>query len=403
LCAEALLNRTEMNARIHSAARCDLKKYLYPRAAYVHIPFCISKCRYCAFNSVVGDNSSYESYTAAVIREIEMSEVMPKPLETVYFGGGTPTVLGADRLLRIFDTLSNHLRVSRYAEITIEANPDTVNVDLLAALRKAGFNRLSVGIQSFDDNLLKVLGRTHNSAKAVQAVCDAKDCGFDNISIDLIYALPYQTPADWQHDLESAIEIEPKHISLYELSIEDGTPFAEFCASGELGLPCEDDQVEMYSIARHILADSSYEHYEISNFAMKGYRSRHNQVYWRNEAYYGFGAGASSYIGGVRATNHSDICTYMKLISTGMSAAAYVEKLDAKDALGETIMLGLRMLDGVSLKRLNERFGLRVEDLYSREISDFVERGLIDISDGCIKLTAPGLLLANEVAMAFMP
>lgn len=388
-----------MSDRISSAAR----KHLYPRAAYVHIPFCISKCRYCAFNSIVGGEPTFASYAAAVVNEIKMSEPMPEPLDSVYFGGGTPTVLGAEKLLRLLDALTTHLGVISGAEVTVEANPDTISSDLLIALRKAGFNRLSIGVQSFDDNLLAVLGRTHNSYLAEQSVRLAKDCGFDNISIDLMYALPGQTLDAWRLDLDCALQLEPKHISLYELSIEEGTPFAELQAEGNLDLPSEDDRIEMYLMVRRMLRRFGYEQYEISNFAIEGYRSRHNQVYWRNEAYYGFGAGASSYIGGVRSTNESDVCRYIDLVSSGERAVAYSERLDMKDTLGETLMLGLRMLDGVNFGYLNERFGLDVKSHYSREISDLINRGLIEVSNGCMKLTESGLLLANEVALAFMP
>jgi len=388
-----------MHGRISSAAR----QYLYPRAAYVHIPFCVSKCRYCAFNSIVSGEPTFETYAAAVVNEIKMSEPMSEPLDTVYFGGGTPTVLGAETLLRLLDALKSRIGISRDAEVTIEANPDTVSAGLLAALRQTGFNRLSIGVQSFDDNLLAVLGRTHDSCSAVRAVRLAGDCGFDNISIDLMYALPTQTLDAWQSDLERALQVEPKHISLYELSIEEGTPFAKLYAENGLDLPSEDDRIEMYFMARRMLERSGYEHYEISNFAIEGYRSRHNQVYWRNEAYYGFGAGASSYIEGVRSTNESDICGYISLISSGEKSVAYSEKLGVKDALGETLMLGLRMLDGVNFGYLNERFGLDVEMHYSREISDLIGRELIELSNGCMKLTESGLLLANEVALAFMP
>ncbi len=375
-----------------------------PTAAYVHIPFCVSKCFYCDFSSFAGMESLHDEYVAAVVSEIEHSS---RPdwgqLDSVYIGGGTPTVLSADQLAMILTALDRAIGIGPDCEITIEANPGTVDRAKLSALRRAGFNRLSLGVQSFDDAFLKRIGRIHNAASAVEAYLAAREAGFGNVGIDLIFALPGQTISHWAQTLTRAVELSPEHVSLYELSIEEGTRFAEMCASGELDLPSEDARLEMYEQAISIITGAGYEHYEVSNFARPGFRSRHNQVYWRNEPYYGFGASATSYLNGERARRVSSPRAYIDSISSDEDAIESSERLTGRALLAETIIQGLRMLEGIDLHRFRAETCADLDAEFAGEIAALEERGLVERSQGRLKVTHQGLLLMNDVAMEFLP
>lgn len=316
-----------------------------PRSAYVHVPFCISKCHYCDFNSYAGLESLFPRYVDAVVREIESSRSAGAPLNTAYFGGGTPTVLPVPMVQRLLLALGRRFGFAGGAEITIEANPGTVDEARLRELRAVGFNRLSLGVQSFDDSLLSTIGRVHTSREALEAFQAARRAGFADIGLDLIFALPGQSVDRWERTLEIAIALEPQHVSTYELTIEHGTRFARMLSDGVLDLPSEDEQVEMYELAIHKLENAGYAHYEVSNFSLPGFRCRHNIVYWRNEPHLAFGAGATSYVDGVRAARFCDPAAYIEAVENGRSYIESSESLGGRARLAETVIQGLRMLE----------------------------------------------------------
>lgn len=345
--------------------------------------------------------SEFNDYIDALLGEIAAADSDGKQLESVYFGGGTPTVLAPDDLYRILLSLITRFGLSDDSEITLEANPGTVSRDSLDNLRQDGFNRLSLGVQSFDNSILDRIGRIHAADDARDAFAWGRGAGFGNISIDLMYALPNQTLTDWHRTLDSALSLSPNHISLYELTVEEGTVLAGLRDSRRIHLPDEDLQIEMYMEAIRILSSAGYEHYEISNFALPGCRSRHNQVYWRNEPYYGFGAGASGYIGGVRYANLKTPTDYIAGVKSGC-AIATSEAVSGRRAMGETVMLGLRMLDGLDLSSFVQRYGVDISDVYRTELADFSSRGLIEKTPTSLRLTPSGLLIANEIAAEFL-
>jgi oxygen-independent coproporphyrinogen-3 oxidase len=373
-----------------------------PRAAYVHIPFCVSKCHYCDFDSFPGMEPIFDEYLRALVREIEATPAHAYPLSTVYFGGGTPTVLSSGQLAEALHAIERRFGLASDAEVTVEANPGTVDESKFAKLREAGFNRLSVGVQSFDDDFLSKIGRAHNARDAVEAYRAARRAGFANIGIDLIFALPGQSVSHWETTLDTAIGLDPEHVSLYELSIEQGTRFAELCAEGRLALPDEDTQLDMYELAIAKLTSRGYEHYEVSNFARPGFRSRHNQVYWRNEPFLGFGAGAASYVGGIRAHRVSDPRSYIDAVLSSSNAIDFSEELAGRAALAESLMLGLRMLEGIDLHKLSEQTCTDALAEFGPQIESLVARGLVELAGARLRVTHRGLLLLNDVSQEFM-
>lgn len=375
-------------------------RFLPPKAAYIHIPFCISKCHYCEFNSYPGMESLFDGYADAVIREINRYSC--NGLNSVYFGGGTPTVLSAKALLKILAAIDKRLHILPDTEVTIEANPGTVDDQKLSELFNSGFNRISIGVQSFNDKLLTCIGRIHTVQQAVSAYQSARKAGFSNVSIDLIFALPQQTINLWRETLEKAISLNPEHISLYELSIEKGTQFARWRADGKLELPDEDLQLEMYELAIEMMKSNGYEHYEVSNFARPGFRSRHNQVYWRNEPYYGFGAGAVSYIEGCRARRLGKPEQYIDAVKNNQSVIEFSECLNEQDYISETVILGLRMLDGIDIARFEHYTGHNILSEFRIQIAKLTERGLLEIKAGFLKVTHMGFLMLNDVSQEFL-
>lgn len=312
-------------------------------------------------------------------------------------------MLPDDDLIRILDTLREKFDVSETAEVTIEANPGTVGIRGLKALREAGFSRLSLGIQSLDDDFLRSIGRTHTRRQAIMAYNCAREAGFDNAGVDMMFALPGQSLSHWESALEDVMELSPRpdHVSLYELSIEEGTCFAELCAAGRLPEVNEELRLEMYEYAVEQLSQVGYEHYEVSNFALPGFRSRHNTVYWRNESYYGFGAGATSYINGTRSRRISDPREYIEAVESDCDITEFSETLSPLARLGETIIQGLRMLEGVDLNYIKTQTGLDLRRVYQAEIESLLRRGLVEVADDHLRVTHAGLLLLNDVSQEF--
>ena len=375
-----------------------------PNAAYIHIPFCKSKCTYCDFNSYAGMESLWEAYVEALLIEIRQTATSEqiRPLETVYFGGGTPTILPPDSLVRLLDAVADSFGLCSDAEISIEANPGTVSAESLRMLRASGFNRLSLGVQSFNDRLLRRIGRVHTAEEAVMAYEDARDSGFRNIGIDLIFALPGQDLADWESDLQELVKLLPEHASLYELTICEDTPLGKEILSGKLAVPDEDAKLDMLLMGLDALTSAGYERYEISNYAIPGFACRHNQTYWRNEAYYGFGAGACSYINGVRRSNVKAPNEYLSLLSSGGSPIDWSEITDDKQSVVETLMLALRTVEGLNLRNFARKFGYAFEDAYRQEMAELQAHKWLIVENGHMRPTNTGILMADEIAARFL-
>ncbi len=346
---------------------------------YIHIPFCVRKCLYCDFYSLT-DKSLYEKYTDALIGEIE--SIKGTQTDTVYIGGGTPTAIG-NYLLKIVDAVRENLVISENCEFTVEANPGTVDEKILTELYRKGVNRISLGAQSFNDGELRALGRIHTAKEIFESVDAIKKAGFTNFSLDLMLATPHQTMDSLSYSLSCIEKINPPHVSAYSLIVEEGTPFYDM----ELSLPDEDTEREMYYLAEKYLSEMGLARYEISNFAKKGFESRHNTGYWKDEEYIGLGAGAHSYFGGARYCNASDIQSYIK----GEGRKKDYTPISSEERKLELFMLGLRMTDGVSY---NGEFPERVNPL--------VKDGLLEIKDGRLRLTPRGTDCANLVFMEFL-
>jgi len=371
-------------------------------AVYVHVPFCVRKCSYCDFNAYSGLGSLAEGYVQSVRQEISQSAERGRHVSTVFFGGGTPTYLSGGQLAGILDDVRFTFAVDPDAEISAEVNPTTVDASKFAAMRAAGFNRLSIGVQSFDDRLLKLVDREHSADEAEEAVRAARYAGFENISIDLMFGLPQQTESDWDATLDRAIALGTEHLSLYALTIEPGTRFERMHAGGRLALPAEDAEVWMYEHAIDRLTGAGFKHYEVSNFAKPGYRARHNLVYWRNEEYAGFGPGAVSYLAGRRWTNEKHPSRYIAAVRSGHDLAIDSEELAPVAALSETLIQGLRLMDGISLSELGSRFEVDAQEHFAPAIQKLTTAGLLERSNDTVRLTHRGLLFANDVAIELL-
>ena len=372
-----------------------------PKSAYIHIPFCKSKCAYCDFNSYAGMESAWDAYVEALLKEMERA-ARHGPLETVYFGGGTPTVLPTGSLIRVLEAVAGSFGLSPDAEISIEANPGTVSAESLRELRKAGFNRLSLGVQSFNDDLLRRIGRIHTAEEAVAAFDYARKAGFDNIGIDLIYSLSGQDMAGWEADLRKLVNLGPEHASLYELTICEDTPLGQEVLFGELAVPDGEAQVGMLLLGLRTLTKAGYERYEISNYAKPGFACRHNQAYWRYEEYHGFGAGACSFVDGVRKSNVKWPKEYIERVIAGPSPVEFSEEPDEKQRVVEVLMQALRTTEGLDLRAFEQRLGYALEDVHGDKLARMQERGLLTIADGRLLPTDAGILMADAIAAEFL-
>ncbi|MBI5027200.1 MAG: radical SAM family heme chaperone HemW [Nitrospirae bacterium] len=366
---------------------------------YIHIPFCLRRCNYCDFVSGVYTPSEADVYLDALKKEINSLPVLAReerPFDTLYIGGGTPTVLSGEEIGGLVMTALNTLHFVKNPEITVEVNPGTVDREKLKTMKDSGVNRLSIGVQSFNDAELKTLGRIHNSEDACFAIELAKDSGFKNISLDLIYGIPGQDLQSWKESLKRAVNLSPVHISTYELTLEEGTELHKAVRAGALILPEEKEVIEMYEFAIAYLNDCGFVHYEISNFALPDYFCRHNVNYWDRGEYYGAGLGAHSFIDGRRFYNTKDMKVYVNSISEGF------EDITEEKALAEAIFLGLRKTDGINLPDFQIRYGKNFLELYAKEIKELCESGLLEFKDNNLKLTLKGLLLSNEVFAKFV-
>jgi oxygen-independent coproporphyrinogen-3 oxidase len=374
---------------------------------YVHIPFCRARCRYCDFVSYAGREEAFSSYVQCLCREIirtgpQAVGQSPVGPATLYIGGGTPTVLPPAGLAALLRACAQVLDLAG-AEVTIEANPGTVSAEPLRSLRALGVNRLSLGVQSFSDAALRLLGRIHTAEEAHEAYAGARQAGFAQVNLDLIFGLPGQALDAWQMDLERAIALEPEHISLYSLTLEEDTPLMEAVARGELPAPDEDQAAEMYAWTEDRLEQAGYLHYEISNWARPGCWSRHNIAYWRNEDYAGCGAAAHSHQGRRRWANTASLEEYMAALRQGRLPVAEEEELDLATAMGETMMLGLRLVAGVPYAEFARRYGASVVEVYGPIVTDLTAQGLLLCDDAAVRLSPRGRLLGNQVFARLLP
>lgn len=361
-----------------------------PLAVYIHVPFCPSKCGYCDFNSYAMNGEIIERTSRAIVSEIRNSPHKGRPAKTIFFGGGTPTFIPIKQLLSIFDEVIKTHPPQESCEITSEANPGTVDREKFSEMRKAGFNRISIGGQSFDKNDLIRLERIHESDDISRAVGGAKDAGFENINLDLMFGLPHQSMSAWQSNLKKAIKLETTHLSLYNLTIEPNTKFYKLHLRGQLHLPPESLQAEMYEKTLDMMNEIGFHHYEISNFAKLGFECKHNLCYWHGEEYAGYGPGAVEQVNNIRSTNIKHPIHYCEAVEHQHELSCEKEILTEKEIRIEEIMLGLRLDEGISLSstRLDEQ-----------KLEQIIRGGYVQKDDGRIKLTRKGKLFCNSVVL----
>ncbi len=356
---------------------------------YIHIPFCRQKCRYCDFASFACKENLIDSYLCAL--DQEASFFPNQQFDTLYIGGGTPSILSVNQLDVLCEIIGRRFApVATFTESTIEANPESLSLEKLKLLKQAGINRLSLGLQSMNDDVLKYIGRVHDVKTFLSAYDRARKAGFENISIDLIAGLPNQSEEDFLQGLNQVLDLQPQHLSVYGLQVEEGTPFYQE------GIQADEDFLRKELEKIHfVLKEAGFKHYEISNFARSGFESKHNLSYWKNHDYLGLGSAAASFQKGERRSNTPELGEYLRRMHFGVSAVEFSEKLTGKAKEGEQIMLGLRMLDGIKLTP-------QQKELFSLEIEDLCRRGLVTVEKDLLKLTFEGMFLANQAFMAFV-
>ena len=372
-------------------------------AAYIHIPFCRRRCYYCDFPIfVIGDrlrgeiSTGIQKYIANLAEEIKNTNIYGSSLRTVFFGGGTPSLLSVDQIHQVLAVLDQRFGICKDAEISMEIDPGTFNFVDISGFCHVGINRISLGVQAFQEELLQFCGRSHTLEDIFMAIKMIRQVKVPEFSMDLISGLPHQTLAIWQNSLEHAVEISPTHISIYDLTIESGTAFDHYFQSGKQPLPEDGTTVKMYCLARQILTDAGYEHYEISNYSQPEHQCRHNRVYWENLPYYGFGMGAASYLEGKRFTRPRKTQQYYQWVKDG--CIMNCEVTSSGEMLLDTLMLGLRLADGVGIEMLAEKFGGENTEKIQKTLKPFIEKGWVYIVEGRIKLSDPeGFLFSNMV------
>lgn len=367
---------------------------------YIHIPFCVRKCNYCDFLSAPATKEQIAVYVSALKREIESEAVQYRDYEvtTVFLGGGTPSLLEAQQVTEVLDVLRKEYVVVEDAEITIEMNPGTATKEKLQALQKVGINRLSIGLQSANDNELRMLGRIHSYDMFLETYHSARMCGFDNINIDLMSGLPGQKIEDWEHTLQTIIDLKPEHISAYSLIIEEGTEIYQNIERYP-ALPSEEEDRMMYHKTKELLRKYGYERYEISNYAKSGYESKHNCVYWKRGAYVGFGLGASSMVDDLRWKNTEELAKYIDNIK---DIKQEQEKLTRQDCMEEFMFLGLRMMEGVSKQEFFENFGISMQEMYGDVLKKWENQNMLYQDDKSVRLTEEGIDICNMIFLDFL-
>src|SRR5512133_1755699 len=377
---------------------------------YIHIPFCRQKCPYCAFFSQEHSGNDPNHYSELLCTEMDLvakQSTQRQFLDSVYFGGGTPSLLKPRQVAQLLEHTARTFGLADQAEYPLEANPRTVDDSRLAEFRQGGVNRLSLGIQSFDDRMLKTLGRIHSAQEAQAAFAAARRAQFENIGIDLINSLPGQTREMWLSDLTQGLLLAPEHLSVYGLTIEEDTGFAARYGESNPLLPDEDLSAEMFEVADNLLCSRGYEHYEIANYARPVFRSQHNSGYWHRDGYLGLGAGAHSYLKdsayGTRFSNVADLDDYSQALHNGELPRTDVTQLSREDAVSEHMFLGLRMADGIDFTTFEEEFGIPLKDRFGRELELLQFQQLLSADSTAVRLTLRGMLLSNQVFRHFLP
>ncbi|MDG5786530.1 radical SAM family heme chaperone HemW [Evansella sp. AB-P1] len=374
------------------------------RAVYIHVPFCEQICHYCDFNKFYIKNQPIEEYLD--LCEKEMANTIERfptsEVTSIYVGGGTPTSLSTEHLSKLLRAIRTHFPIRDDYEWTVEVNPGSADNKKLEMMKEMGVNRLSIGVQTFDQELLKTIGRDHNPEDVSNTIKLARNNGFSNISLDLMFGLPNQTMDQFRETLERTMDMQIEHVSAYSLKIEAKTVFYQLMKKGKLSLPSEDLEADMYHVLREQLEKANLQQYEISNFAKRGFESKHNLTYWNNESYFGIGAGSHSYINGVRRANYGPLPKYMKAVQS--LGFPYIEEHEVtfKEKMEEEMFMGLRKISGVSFKTFREKYGMEIEDTFKNIIPPLTEKGLL-INDGTsIRLSNKGLFLGNEVFEKFL-
>jgi oxygen-independent coproporphyrinogen-3 oxidase len=371
-------------------------------ALYIHIPFCWQKCGYCSFVSYAGQEGLIPQYIQALKDEMKLRS-RHEPVGTVYFGGGTPSLLTVRQAGELLDTMKRAFNISAVQEVSLEANPGTVSLAYLRELLGMGINRISLGVQNFNDGELQCLGRIHTAAEATQAFRLAGRAGFNNINLDLIYGIPGQGLGSWRSNLQKALELSPQHISLYSLTLEEGTPMSAQVGKGDLELPSNNALAEQYELAEELLGNSGYQHYEISNWALPDYECRHNLTYWQYQPYLGLGLAAHSFLQSRRQANTSNLEKYLLSIEQGQVPLEMDEHIDVEMQLSEAMILGLRLTRGLQLERITADYNINPLEKFAAPIAEMQQAGLLILEDGYLRLTPRGRLLGNEVFFRLLP
>lgn len=361
---------------------------------YIHIPFCVQKCRYCDFVSYTNSEELFTKYVKRLLKEAE--EYKGEKIDTVFIGGGTPTVLNVHDLQILLTGINNIFRISSSAEITCEANPGTVTSDKARALSLGGVNRISVGVQTFNDDELKIIGRIHDADMAYNTICELKKYGINNINIDIMTSLPGQNMRSLANTLNKAVSLPITHISAYSLILEEGTPIKKDYDKGIISVPGEEEDREMYYYAVKYLEENGFKQYEISNFAKPGYECRHNLKYWNCEEYIGLGAASHSYIGDMRFSNSCGLMEYM------LNNKRSITHLNNNDKISEFMMMGLRKIKGINKNIFKKRFGLNMEEIFGTELVKFISLGLMSENEEGYFLTKKGIDISNSIMCEFM-
>lgn len=403
-------DRIEFLLSYHVKHRCLFIGYrgeieMGPQAVYIHIPFCAHKCHYCDFTAYLVDGQPVDAYLNALEQEMAQwtEQVTPGEIRSIYLGGGTPTILSPQQMEQLLTNIHRYFpHWGERMEFTVEANPETISRSLLKVLYAGGVNRLSFGAQTFRPHLLHQIGRTHGVKEIIEAFTMAREIGFCNLSLDLMFGLPNQRIVDMQHALEKAIDLQPEHLSCYSLKVEEGTPFYQWEKQGRLPLPSEDEEFAMYQLTRQYLADRGYQQYEISNFSLPGRESEHNSAYWRNDAYFGLGAGAHGYVKGQRHANVKSIREYIAHCERGQLPIAERYTVSQQEQMEDFMILGLRLMCGVSRETFYQRYQQSLDQVFGEEIDKLQEKDLLTSEDDRLYLTEKGILFGNEVFASFL-
>jgi oxygen-independent coproporphyrinogen III oxidase len=367
---------------------------------YVHLPFCPYVCPYCDFAKWAWDDERAARYLDALRAEIAAAPRVEA--RTLFFGGGTPSMYGPEVIASLIGEVRARFGLPDDAEITAEANPDPLLAARIPGFRAAGVNRLSIGVQSFEPREARVLGRRHTARDVENAIAAAREAGFANLSVDLIFGVPGQSEDSWAFSLDRAVALGVEHVSCYGLTIEEGTPYATWFARDPAAFADDSLEARLYALAMERLRAAGFEHYEISNWAKPGFRSQHNRLYWANEPYLGLGVGAASYLGGVRSTHTRDLGAYLEAAPAGRPIPGESERLEGDARAGEAIMLALRTAEGVDLARFRERYGIDVRARYEKVVGDLVAAGMLAADAERVRLTERGRFVANDVCGAFL-